>query len=606
MECNPPVQDPPLVGGPSQDDEEAVIHAALVDDPDGDGFSSNAQSGAVDCNNTDASVNPAAVEVCDDGIDNNCDGNADAADNECSTTDSCAADPLPTNWLVNAAGTFETPTTNYYSFLPERVWVTLIYTPPDAGFNDWFQLRYDNNAGVQLITSPASAGVSASWAVSLQLQESGIPLAHRVAVDFACRPYTSSTDGVMQGSIAVVVHQNSPLQAQIQVRHNPNTNWYELRVFPPRGQCTQGAPPEYERCDSMDNDCDGATDEDTGSYVCGSGPCFHEEPACINGMPHECDPLRNAVPEVCDGVDNDCDRTVDEDYVCNPEAPDCSAGIIQLNLLSPFICSPQSETDTRCVRIELSYSFYGPALPQDWAQLCADFDGGVWKCNQKRTVSREGWNNVTWWGNVAVGDHSMDVNLSCAPYDPSLPGAPVLGTLTARAPGDVAPWLVGAAGVYQNIVDGAWRVMVRRRVGVCAQANVAPSPEVCNQLDDDCDGETDEDNICVSFPFLGWLRTGRLLYCIHHPDGALECPAPDGRTWFCLPPTQNGEYPCRWLGGCPTCLNYCVDIDHDEWPECKAFGDADDNDPTVHHGAPELCDGKDNNQDGRTDEGCME
>ena len=37
----------------------------------------------VDCNDSDASINEGAVEVCDDGIDNDCDDKIDCADNEC-------------------------------------------------------------------------------------------------------------------------------------------------------------------------------------------------------------------------------------------------------------------------------------------------------------------------------------------------------------------------------------------------------------------------------------------------------------------------------------------------------------------------------------------
>lgn len=60
-------------------------------DNDGDGYGAGAairsctppggtSTNADDCNDGDASVNPAAAEVCDDGIDNNCDGTAPASD----------------------------------------------------------------------------------------------------------------------------------------------------------------------------------------------------------------------------------------------------------------------------------------------------------------------------------------------------------------------------------------------------------------------------------------------------------------------------------------------------------------------------------------------
>ncbi|MFZ6016458.1 MAG: putative metal-binding motif-containing protein [Nitrospirota bacterium] len=56
----------------------------------------------------------------------------------------------------------------------------------------------------------------------------------------------------------------------------------------------------------------------------------------------------------------------------------------------------------------------------------------------------------------------------------------------------------------------------------------------------------------------------------------------------------------------------CVDNDGDghyaPTATCPQGDDCDDNvyDPTVYYGAPELCDGKDNNYDGYIDEGCYE
>ncbi len=53
-------------------------------DADGDGFAvEGAAFGPVDCDDGSPEVHPGATEICDDGFDNNCDGNADAVDTAC-------------------------------------------------------------------------------------------------------------------------------------------------------------------------------------------------------------------------------------------------------------------------------------------------------------------------------------------------------------------------------------------------------------------------------------------------------------------------------------------------------------------------------------------
>ena len=73
----------------------------------------------------------------------------------------------------------------------------------------------------------------------------------------------------------------------------------------------EGAQPES--CDGKDNDCDGLTDEDQGWTTCGKGECLHTIAACDDGAPASCDPLAGAVDEICDGKDNNCDGKIDED-----------------------------------------------------------------------------------------------------------------------------------------------------------------------------------------------------------------------------------------------------------------------------------------------------
>ncbi|MCP4343097.1 MAG: hypothetical protein GY799_30540, partial [Desulfobulbaceae bacterium] len=59
-------------------DPGAVDCPVTCNDNDGDTyFVDGGACGAVDCNDADATTNPGAEEVCDDGIDNDCDGSVD-------------------------------------------------------------------------------------------------------------------------------------------------------------------------------------------------------------------------------------------------------------------------------------------------------------------------------------------------------------------------------------------------------------------------------------------------------------------------------------------------------------------------------------------------
>ena len=76
--------------------------------------------------------------------------------------------------------------------------------------------------------------------------------------------------------------------------------------------------PSEEICDNADNDCDGTTDESL-VQQCGStgvGMCEFGTQTCSEGTWGACSGNIEPVAETCDNTDNDCDGAIDENNIC--------------------------------------------------------------------------------------------------------------------------------------------------------------------------------------------------------------------------------------------------------------------------------------------------
>jgi hypothetical protein len=101
------------------------------------------------------------------------------------------------------------------------------------------------------------------------------------------------------------------------------------------GACQGSTDSSPEVCDGTDNDCDGQTDEDYGalgqSCTVGVGGCERSGTIVCSpdGSGTECSASPGSPSsEVCDGVDNDCDGQTDEalSRTCGTNAGTCSTG----------------------------------------------------------------------------------------------------------------------------------------------------------------------------------------------------------------------------------------------------------------------------------------
>ncbi len=291
-------------------------------------------------------------------------------------------------------------------------------------------------------------------------------------------------------------------------------------------------PGAAEVCDGFDNDCDGETDE-VGCSACtdADNDGFFAQAGCLTAV--DCDDSSNIInptaDEICDGLDNNCDGQTDENIDFNTDPNNCGAcsNVCAGGQCVSGVCVDEDQDGFTTDAGDCNDN--DPTVFPGALEICNGIDNdcnGLVDDNCTNRVCTDAevdaiqacfiacGNNFLCQSNCPADTGASDACqqglfdlISCALSNSCEPTVVDNQCLNDNCPAELeavfgVPFIpectsgeIRACGTDVGECTAGTQTCVDQLWSEC-QGEIGPTTEICDGLDNNCDGLTDEDNVC--------------------------------------------------------------------------------------------------------------